>query len=64
MPNDTAMTDDAALDLIAHWLRDPEWGVGMLEDIAEVVASTGRDLAAITDPADPTSPGRSTWPRH
>jgi hypothetical protein len=64
MPNDTAMTDDAALDLIAHWLRDPEWGVGMLEDIAEVVTSTGRDLAAITHPADPTSPGRSTWPRH
>jgi hypothetical protein len=58
------MTDDAALDLIAHWLRDPDWGVGMLEDIAAVVATTGRELASITDPDDPTSPGRSTWPRH
>jgi hypothetical protein len=58
------MTDDAALDLIAHWLRDPDWGVGMLEDIAEVVATTGRTLAPITDPADPDSPGRATWPRH
>ena len=58
------MTDDDALDLIAHWLRDPDWGVGMLEDIAAVVATTGRDLAALPDPTDPTSPGRSTWPRH
>jgi hypothetical protein len=58
------MTDDAALDLIAHWLRDPDWGVGMLEDIAEVVATTGRTVAPITDPADSDSPGRATWPRH
>ena len=58
------MTDDAALDLIAHWLRDPEWGVGMLEDVAEVVAATGRDIAHQPDPEDPTSPGLATWPRH
>jgi hypothetical protein len=59
------MTDAAALDLSAHWLHDPDWGVvGMLEDIAEVVGTTGRDLTAITDLADPSSPGRATSPRH
>lgn len=47
--------DRYALDQIAHWLRDPEWGVGMLEDIAETVAATGRDLAGSTV---------STWVRH
>src|SRR4051812_15956969 len=29
-----AMADARAVDAIAHLLRDPEWGVGMLEDIA------------------------------
>ena len=43
------MTDAAALDLIAHWLRDPDWGVGMLEDIAAVVSTTGRDCGSVPD---------------
>jgi hypothetical protein len=48
-------TDGAALDAIAHILRDPEWGVGMLEDIVEIVARTGRDIEG---------DGTSTWDRH
>lgn len=37
-------SDAAALDHIAHMLRDPEWGMGMLEDVAAWVAATGRTL--------------------
>ena len=33
--------DADALDAIAHMLRDPEWGVGMLEDIEQWVSATG-----------------------
>ena len=36
MAGDHRLTDADALDAIAHMLRDPEWGVGMLEDIAPV----------------------------
>ena len=38
--------DAAALDHIAHMLRDPDWGVGILEDVAAWVAATGRSLDA------------------
>lgn len=51
------LADHAALDLIQEWLRDPEWGVGMLEDIAETVARTGRSTESYPD-------DRPTWSRH
>ena len=35
-------TDRAALDAITEMLRDPEWSVGMLEDIADMTSATGR----------------------
>jgi hypothetical protein len=38
------ITDADALDAIASMLRDPQWGVGMLEDIAVLVAATGRSV--------------------
>jgi len=37
-------TDAQALDAIAHMLRDPEWAVGMLEDIAEIISATSRTI--------------------
>jgi hypothetical protein len=40
----TQITDAAALDALADMLRDPEWGVGMLEDIADLVTATGRSI--------------------
>ena len=49
------LTDEEALDQIAQWLRDPEWGVGMLEDIALTVEQTGRDCEGDES---------STWERH
>lgn len=49
------MTDAQALDDIAEMLCDPDWGVGMLEDIAQIVAATGRDVEG---------DGESTWDRH
>lgn len=55
-PSLSRMPDAQALDAIAHMLRHPEWAVGMLEDIAELVAETGRDLAG-----DHETP---TWDRH
>lgn len=58
------MTDADALDQICHWLRDPDWGVGMLEDIAATVEATGRDCTPLPDPDDPTGEGLATWPRH
>ncbi len=48
--------DRNALDAIAYMLADSEWGVGMLEDIADLVRTTGRSIA------NPT--GVSTWDRH
>ncbi|MHB8219962.1 MAG: hypothetical protein ACYDHU_06520 [Acidimicrobiales bacterium] len=48
--------DTHALDMIAYMLTDPEWGIGMLEDIADFVRSTGRSMD------NPT--GVSTWDRH
>lgn len=45
-----------ALDYIAEMLRDPDWGVGMLEDIARIVTATGRNL----DNPDEVP----TWDRH
>lgn len=55
------MTDDAALDRIAYMLRDPDWGVGMLEDIAQIVSETGRDL---NEEYDDDGEVMRTWDRH
>lgn len=49
--------DTAAIEVIAEWLRDPEWGAGMLEDIADTIRRTGRSVEDYPD-------GRATWPRH
>ena len=46
---------EQALDKIAPILRDPEYGVGMLEDIAQIVGETGRDVEG---------DGTQTWDRH
>jgi hypothetical protein len=55
------MTDQAALDAIAHVLSDPEWDSGMLEDIAEYVRATGRSTETRYDRhGDPID----TWDRH
>jgi hypothetical protein len=54
-------SDAAALDEIAYMLRDPAWGVGMLEDIAEIVKATGRDLSEIIGEDGEAVP---TWDRH
>lgn len=43
----------AAMDEIAELLRDPQWGVGMLEDIREIVERTGRSCENY--PADKTT---------
>lgn len=54
-------TDSPALDRIAYMLRDPDWGVGMLEDIADIIRSTGRSLRTeISSDGTPVS----TWERH
>lgn len=50
------LPDLVVLDAIAHILRDPDWAPGMLEDIAELVAGTGRDLS---NPREVP-----TWDRH
>lgn len=42
-PEPATPTDEAALDRINLILSDPEWGVGMLEDIHDIVRSTGRE---------------------
>jgi hypothetical protein len=50
------MTESEGLDAIARILGDPQWGVGMLEDIAAIVAGTGRNLEGPNED--------STWERH
>lgn len=50
-----ATRDAEQLDAIAEILRDPDWGVGMLEDIAVLVRQSGRDVEG---------DGSSTWGRH
>lgn len=53
--------DRRALDRIQYMLRDPEWGVGMLEDIAGILVESGREMGDILDEdGDPIS----TWGRH
>ena len=53
--------DTRALDAIQYMLRDPDWGSGMLEDIAELVSATGREVeAALDDDGEPVR----TWDRH
>jgi hypothetical protein len=53
----TITSDTEALDAIAQILRDPEWAVGMLEDIAEHVEATGRSITNLPD-------NLPTWDRH
>lgn len=36
--------DAEALDQIASWLREPEWKVELIEEVALLVESTGRDV--------------------
>jgi hypothetical protein len=50
------LTQDEALFAIAEMLMDPDWGVGMLEDIAEIVTRAGYSI----DNPDEIS----TWSRH
>ena len=54
---DRKITDKSAMDQIQEMLRDPEWGVGMLEDIADIVNRTGRTTDNYPD-------DRPTWDRH
>jgi hypothetical protein len=54
------MTDDQALDAIAWILTDPEWAPGMLEDIGNIVAATGREIATVTVDGEAVR----TWDRH
>lgn len=49
--------DSKTLDAIAEMLRDPDWGVGMLEDIADLVRGSGRTVENYPD-------DRPTWDRH
>ena len=42
---EVAETDRKALDRIAWILATPEWSVGMLEDIAEIVEKAGHEHA-------------------
>lgn len=58
---DRAQKDAAALDSIARMLQHPDWGVGMLEDIDEIITSTGRSTATRYG-ADGEAIG--TWGRH
>jgi hypothetical protein len=55
LASDLGPHDGRALDAIAHMLRDPDWGAGMLEDIAELVTGTGRSTTGTDEP---------TWDRH
>ena len=41
------LPDNRALDIIAYLLKDPDWGPGMLEDIAELVIRSGRSVENI-----------------
>jgi hypothetical protein len=51
------LTDKQVLDDIAEILRNPDWAVGMLEDIALLVSRTNRTVENYPD-------NRSTWSRH
>ncbi len=55
-PATDAARDAQALDRIAHMLRNPAWEVGMLDDIAELVGRTGRNVDG--------DGILSTWDRH
>lgn len=50
-------SDTEAIELIAEWLRDPEWAPAMLEDIADAIRDTGRSVENYPD-------DRPTWGRH
>jgi hypothetical protein len=56
-PEPRTITDAQALDVIGEWLRDPDRGVEMLEDIAGQVSKTGRAV-------EPYADRRETWIRH
>jgi hypothetical protein len=50
---DTLARDADALDRMNAILSDPDWGVGMLEDLHEILRSTNREKIA-----------GATWDRH
>ena len=52
-----------ALEEIAYMLCDPEWGVGMLEDIAAIVKEAGFSVENIPDEDEPDG-WKRTWDRH
>jgi len=53
------MTDREALNRIAQGLRTPEWSVSFLEDIALLVAETGRDVDRPNE-----DPSEQDWRSH
>lgn len=54
------MTDAEALNQIATMLQDPDWGVGMLEDIAAIVDRAGYSV----DTQYVNGEAVRTWDRH
>jgi len=50
-PSARELADAITLDRIAEMLRDPEWVHGMLEDIRDLVAKTGRSTGIADGPA-------------
>ena len=67
------LPDNRALDIIAYLLKDPDWGPGMLEDIAELVIRSGRSVETICHLAGEegedindcsTHEHEHTWSRH
>jgi hypothetical protein len=63
-PATVPASDAETLDAIQWMLRDPEWGVGMLEDIADRLRRNGRTVENLPDPEDPHAEGLATWVRH
>ena len=53
---DNITMQTAGMAAIAHLLRNPVYGVGMLEDIARIVEDCGYDLTNVN--------GRRTWEQH
>ena len=43
------LSDAEALDMIQHFLHGCVWSPEMLDDIAEIVRATGREVADVED---------------